>query len=308
MLVNREVILVETEGTYNTDPSPTGAANAILVEEPSWSHEGLRMVDRPAVRANIGKLQQIYAGTLKTISFNCELKGSGSAGTPPEIDPLLRACGFGVTNTPSTSDVYAPVSTGHESATIYYYQDGTLHKLTGARGNATFNVEVGNKGMVTFTMTGHDSAVTDASLVTPTYDSNVPPLVLGAAFSIDGFAGVISALTFDMSNTIAMPADMNAADGYGEIQLTQRDVNGSFDPEHELVATEDFIGNFKAGASMALATGTIGSTAGNRYSISMPAIYFKDVSPGEREGVRTLEIPFGAVESSGDDEVSITFN
>ena len=307
MLVNREVILAKIEATYNTDAAPNAAADAVLVEEPSWANEGLRMIERPAVRQNIGMLQQVYAGRLETVTFSCELKGSGTAGTAPEIDALLRMCGYGVTTVANTSNTYAPVSTGHESGTIHYYQDGTRHILTGCRGNVSFNLETGNKGMAEFTVTGHAAAVTDVALPTPTYDSTVPPPVLAAAFSVDGFSAVINALSFDTSNTIAMPPDISAADGFGEIQITQRDINGTFDPEHELVATEDFLGNFTSGKSMALATGTIGSVAGNRYAISMPAIYYRDVSPGDRDGVRTLELPFGAVESSGDDEVSIAF-
>ncbi len=308
MLVNREVILAKVETTYNTDSNPLPTTDAILVEEPSWANEGLRMVERPAVRQNIGMLQQVYAGALKTVTFSCELKGSGTAGTAPEIDPLLRMCGFGVTTATGSSNTYDPVSTGHESGTIYYYQDGTLHRLTGCRGNVSFSLETGNKGMAQFTITGHAAAVTDTALPTPTYDSTVPPPVLGAGFSIDSFSAVINAFSFDMSNTIAMPPDISASDGFGEIQITRRDVNGSFDPEHELVATEDFIGNFTSGKSMGLDTGTVGSTAGNRYQIIMPAVYYRDASPGDRDGVRTLDLPFGAAEANGDDEVRIIYS
>ena len=313
MLVNREVITAKIETTYNTDSTPAGT-DAVLVENPSWSMEGLRMVDRPSVRSNIGKLQQTYAGTLMQVSFDVEMKGAGavySASVLPEMDALLRACGFGqtlVVTASSESVTYAPVSTGHESVTIYYYQDGLRHILTGCRGNVSFNLETGNYGRASFTMTGHATAVSDTAMVTPTYDSAVPPAVIGAAFSIDSYAAVISGLSFDMSNTIATPPDFNAADGYSAVQLTQRDVNGSIDPEAVLVATEAFEANFKAGASMALATGDIGSTQYNKYSATMPAVYYRGISPGDRDGVRAYDMPIGCAESSGDDEVSILFD
>jgi len=301
------VILVKIEATYNVDPIPAAATDAVLVENLAWANEGLRMNDRPAVRAQLGTLQQVYGGQLMSITFDAEVKGSGTAGTPPEIDALLRASGFGVTNVVSTSDTYAPVSTGHESVTIYYYQDGTFLRISGCRGNVSLSGEAGAVGKASFTMTGHTSGVTDTGIVTPVYDSTVPPPVLGAGFTIDSYAATINALTFDMGNTMAMPGDVSATDGYGEVQITKRDVNGSIDPEHELVATEDFIGNFRGGASMALSSGTIGSVAGNRYAITMPAVSYRDASPGDREGIRILELPFGAAESSGDDEVSIAF-
>lgn len=314
MLTNREVILAKVESTYNTDPTPTAADDAVLVENPSWSDSGLRMVDRPAVTANIDTKQQIYAGSLKQVTFDVELKGAGSAYSAsnlPEIDALMRACGYSSTvdTTPSSETVtYEPVSTGHESCTIYYYQDGTRHILTGCRGNVSFSLETGNIGRASFTMTGHFSATTDTALPSPTYLSTVPPAIIGGAFTIDSYAATIAALSFDMGNTIATPPDFNAADGYSEVYITKRDVNGSFDPEAELVATEAFEANFRAGSSMALVTGDIGSTQYNQYHLSMPAVYYRSIAPGDRDGVRIFDMGFGAAISSGDDEVTIVFD
>jgi len=307
MLVNREVILFKIESSYNTDPTPSASTDAVLVMNPSWSNAGLRMNERSNVKASIGKDQSIYGGTLKQVTFDVELKGSGAAGTAPECGQLLRACGLDETIVASTSVTYAPVSTGHESGYMYYYQDGVLHKLGGCRGNVAVSLEVGAPGKLSFTITGHASAVTDASMVTPTYDSTVPVPAIGASFAVGGYAAVIAALNFDMSNTVATPPDMNASDGFSQVYITARDVNGSFDPEMVLVATNDFLGDLAAGSTMALATGTIGSTAGERWAISMPAIYARDIAPGDRDGVRTLAYTFGATESSGDDEVSIAF-
>jgi len=122
MLVNREVILAKIEGTYGVDSVPVEGTDAMLVENVSWSNEGLRMNERPAVRANIGMLQQVFGGKLFTVTFDVEMKGAGGAiDVPPEFGPLLRACGIGETITPATDVTYTPVSTGHESVTIYYF-------------------------------------------------------------------------------------------------------------------------------------------------------------------------------------------
>lgn len=306
MLVNREVILAKIESVYNTDPTPV-AGDAILVEDLSWQNEGLRMNERNTVRANIGKLKQIYGGRMMSVSFTCEIKGSGAAGTAPEVGVLLRACGFGETVVASTSVTYEPASTGHESITIYFYRDGKRFIVTGCRGNVSAAMETGAPGKLSFTFTGHVSAETDTAMITPTYDSTVPVALVNVPFAIGGYSAVINALNFDTTNTIAYPPDISATDGYGEVRITMRDVNGSFDPEDTLVATNDWIGDLTAGSTMALDTGVIGSTAGNRYRVQMPVVYYRDVSPGDRDGVRTLEVTFGATESSGDDEVSIAF-
>ena len=307
MLVNRELITVKIESTYGTDSTPTGSSDAVLVESLSPTFEGARMVERPSIKSAIGKTQQIYAGTLMALSFDVELKGSGAAGTAPEVGALLRACALGETISASTSVTYAPVSTGHESVTIYYYSDGMLQKMTGCRGTFSGTFETGSYGKLSFTMTGHVSAATDVTIATPTFDTTIPAPLIGGSFAAGGYAAVIASLSMDMGNEIATPPDMNAADGYSDIYITGRDVNGSYDPEQVLVATNDFIGDWKAGTSMAINTGVIGGTAGNKYAISLPYAYSRDIGIGDRDGLRAFEIGYGAAESSGDDEMSIIF-
>lgn len=307
MLVNREVILAKIESSYGTDAVPVAATDAMLVENISWSNEGLRMNERPAVRASLGMLQNVFGGSMRTVSFDVEMKGSGTAGTPPEFDPLLRACAFGVANVALTSDTYEPVTLAHESITIYYFQDGIRYNLLGCRGTVSFNLETGAIPKMSFTFTGHLVGPTDVALPSPTVSAIVPEAILSGSFAIGGFSSVINALTMDISNTVAFPPDLNASDGYGEVQITARDVQGSFDPEAELIATEDPWADLIANVSLALTIGPLGSTAGNIINIDLPVVYYRDQSPADRDGIRTYELPFGAAESAGDDEISIVF-
>ncbi len=307
-LKNREVILLKIESAYGVDAVPVEGTDALLLEAPSVANEGLRMNERPAIRQNIGMLQQVYGGRLGSVTFDVEIKGSGGAvDDVPEIGQALRGCGFGENINAAVSVTYLPVSTGHESVTIYYFQDGIRTILLGCRGNVSFNLEAGALGKASFTFTGHIATPTDVALASPVYQSNVPPALISVPFSIGAFSAIINALTFDMSNTIATPPDISASDGYAEIQLTQRDVNGSFDPELELVADDDPISDLEAGTVQALTTGVIGSGAGNEYQVDMPLVYYRDVSSGDRDGVTTYETPFGATEDTGDDEVLLTF-
>ena len=307
LLTRRKLILAEIEVTYGTDPTPVPADDSVLVEDLAWANEGLKMIERPAVRPSLGALQSIYGGRLVTVTFNVESKGSGVAGTPPEIGKLLRACSLDETIVASTSVTYSLVSTGLESITLYVYEDGKLIIVTGCRGNVSAVFEAGNKVMFAFTFTGHVSAQTDAALPTPSYDTVTPEPFIGGAFLIDGFAGVISSLNFDLTNQLAMPASVNGVDGFDEVTITARNVQGSIDPLDELVATVDYLANFTSGKLMALATGAIGGTAGNILNITMPAVYYRDVSPTDREGLNAFEIPFGAAEATTDDELSLAF-
>ena len=307
LLKRRQLLLAKIESTYNTDPTPAANTDAVMVEELTWANESLKMIERPAVRPSLAALQQVYGGRLVTISFGVEVKGSGTSDVPPEIGQLLRGCGLGETVDPGVSVTYEPVSTSHESLTCYVYEDGKLIKVTGVRGNCAFTLEAGNKVMANFTLTGHVTAQTDVTLPDPTFDNTEPVPYIGGAFTIDGFAGVISNLNFDMGVTLAMPASVNGVDGFGEVSIVSRDLNGSIDPLDELVATEDYIGNFTSGKSMALATGPIGGTGGNILNIDMPAVYYREAAPADRDGIAGLALSFGAAEGMTDDEVSIVF-
>lgn len=313
-LVTREVLLAKIENTYNIDSSPVGATDALLIENLSWSHEGARMHERPAVRASLGQLKQIYGGTLLSLSFDVELKGPGSAYSvynTPEIGVLLRGCGLSETIDVTASSekvTYAPVSSGLESLTLYLYQDGILREVTGARGNVSFSGEAGGQFKASFSFSGHTQAVTDVALPVPTVDSTVPPVFEGAAFTIDAYPAIINSFGFDLSNQLATPPSVSAVDGYGEIQIVGRGVNGSFSPELVSIADNDFIGHWQSGKTMALTTGSVGSVQYNQFKIDMPAIYYQEVSPGDRDGIRTLELNFGATELTTDDEVSIEFS
>jgi hypothetical protein len=308
MLKQLTVILAKVEATYNVDPVPTGAADAILVENPSWSLDSARRFERMPVKASLAPLKSLYGGSLMTVSFDVEVKGSGAAGTPPEIGVLLRGCGFGETIVASTSVEYEPVSTALKSITIYYYEDGIRRILTGCRGNVNFSAEVGGPGKLSFAFTGHYSAPTDVAVATPTFDTTVPSVWLGmASFLVDSYAAVITKLAFDMGNEVAKPGTIIAADGYGEIRITRRNVTGSMDPEQTLVATYNWINKWQTVATGALTCGTLGTVAGNRYLLTMPALTWSSLAPADKEGISTFEAAFEARESASDDEISFLF-
>lgn len=304
MLKNREVILVKQEVTYQTDPIPTAGSNAVLVEDPSWANESARMNERPAVRASFGKLQSIYGGSLRTVTFKVELKGSGVAGTAPEYAPLLRACGLGETIVPATSVTYAPASANIPSCTVYYYQDGILQKLTGCRGTVSFNFPAGGIPKMEFKMTGHFSLPTDVALPTPTLMSTKPFPFIGAGISVGGYGPCIESLALDLGTELALVPCANAADGFGEVTITGRNVGGSLNPEMVLVATKAWESLWSAGTTQAFTTGVIGA-AGNRYQLAMPAMYLREIGMGDREAIRIYELGYGAAEVVGDDEFSL---
>lgn len=309
--ISNEVILARTETTYGTDPTPSAATHAVLVRNPSWSQEGLRMNDRGAVRSSIGKLQRVYGGELRRITLECEVKGSGAAGTAPEIGPLLEACGLEETVVASTSVTYKPESTAHESVTIYFYEFGRkLHILTGCRGTVTFRAEAGGIVIAAFEFVGHWTQPTDASQPSPTYNSQVPRPVLGVTQTFNSVSSlIVASWEVSLNNVLAFNGSMSASDGYGPVTIAERDVSGSIVIESELDSVIDVDSLMVAGTRFAFSSGTIGSTAGNRVTFTTPSssTYVTETSLGESNSVRMRNIGFAVDDSTPDAELSIAF-
>ena len=307
MLKIREAIAVKIQTAHGTAATPSPTSEAVLCSNLSFSYVDSRMLDRNIVKNTKGKLAQVYGGSLGQVTFDVELKGSGTAGAGPEIAACLVACGMAETIVASTSATYTPATANQQYATIYFYQDGVLRSLEDAVGTFSLNLEAGSFGTASFTFTGHLGTPSDTAFPSTAYDASVPVPVIGGAFTIGGYSASITKLAIDRGNNIVKPASYSASDGYGQIRILDWDCTGSFDPSAELLATKDYVDQWASGTALALASGTIGSTAGNRYAITMPAVSYRSVAYGEREAIRTYEVGFGAAEVSGDDELSIAF-
>jgi hypothetical protein len=310
MLKNKALILAKVETVYGTDPTPTGAANAILCGNVDYDVLENKL-ERNNIKSSFGALKFVAIGEGQKLSFEVELKGSGAAGTAPEISPLLRACGFTLTTNAGVSNVYTPNSAGSsaESVTIYYYIDGIMHAATGCRGSVSLSdAKVNQFAKLKFDFTGIFAGPTATTLATPTFNATVPPIFKGASFAIDSYAAIIDGLSIDVKNDVAKRVSVNAATGILEWFIKERMVSGKIAPEMVLPATKDFWTMWSGGSTYAM-TATIGASAGNRCVITAPAVQLEKPKYGERESILTAEMGLVLTPTSaGNDEVIFTFN
>lgn len=308
-LIRNEVLLAKIESSYGVDPTPTAGSNAVFLRGAAdFGFDRLRLISRPGLKGTLGPYQSVYGGALKAVRFEVELKGSGAAGTAPEIGPLLRACGLGETIVASTSVTYAPVSSGFESVTLYFFEFGRVrHILLGCRGTLRIGWTAGEIPVCSFEMIGRIGTVTDQSQPAPTYNQTVPKGVLGMDAQIGGVSGlVVQSFELDCGNQIEVPANLNDAEGYGNVLLTDRDPTLTLGRQAELVATIDPWNDLKNSTARAFVSGSLGATAGNIIDLNAPQMHYRDISPGESENLRIENFTFGLHESSsGDDQFAI---
>jgi len=314
LLTRNQLLLAKVETPEGTDALPTAALNAIL-SEPVTVNPDIARITSNVVRASISVTK--YRIGRKKVGFNIkvELKGSGTAGTPPEISPLLQACGLKETivSTEGTEEVnYKPVSASadQKSCTIYYYYDGKLIKGLGCKGNCEIAITPGEIAILTFDLQGRHGGETDVAIPSgAVYQETVPAVVESGGLSIGSFAdGVISNLGLSTANEIIDRLDVNSPEGLKGTMIVSRDPSLSMSVEATTEAVKAWWGNFTGRVEEPVDI-QIGSTAGNIATIVVPKTCISEgvSSPKDSNGIVTYDLTCQALEDAGDDNYTITF-
>lgn len=305
LLARKRIITAKIETTYGTDSLPVGA-QAILVRNLTVTPQESDFASRDVIRPYLGNSEQLPAGIRAMAEFEVEMQGSGTAGTAPGYDCLLRACGFAVTTSPGVSNTYAPVSSVFESASIYFNVDGVLHKLIGSRGTVSISMNVKQIPVFKFMFTGLYSTVTDTAAVTPVYTAFLTPLpvtnINTTPFTLHAFSGVMSEMSIDMGNEIV---HRTLVGGSESVLLTDRKPSGSITIEATTIAAKDWFTIAKNATTGALAI-THGTVAGRRVQITAPNVQLTKPTYAEMDGIQMLQMGMNFIPgSSGNDELSI---
>lgn len=293
------------EGTMET----LAGADALLAGNLTYRID-TDMTPRPNVTGSLSQFSRVPGRRSATMEFEAELKGSGAAGTAPAIGRLLRACGFGETVVPSTSVTYAPASTAVPTITLGAFQDGaTVFRAWGARGNVRLVFRAGQHPVAQFRFLAADFSHVDGALLTTgvVYETTIPQAFLSATLTVQGYAAIVESVEIDTGNEVVPRIDANAPSGQRVFIVANRDPIMTFDPELVTVATADFYGQLRSGTIGALNIGPLGATAGNRVTVAAPRVQYTGITPGDRQGIRSLGIDCALTRNAGDDELTIAF-
>lgn len=313
------VILAKLEATYGTDPTPTGAADAMLVSNCTITPLQANNVNRDLVRGYFGGSDQLVGSANVQVQFDVELAGSGTPTTPTQWGRLLQACGMAQTVQTASVD-YTPVSTfgASSSATIYYALDGVLHKLLGARGDFEIAMGINDRPVMRFTFTGLYGGVTAAANPTPTLtafrtplvitDANTGDITLGAVVYAPT-TGILSGGTsytsrglpsLKLGNTVVFQPLL----GGESVQITQREVTGHFALDLTASDMATFMTDVRANTTLALGL-THGTVAGNIIVIHAPVVQRVNPTVEDQNGQAFQAFDLRVLPSAGNDELRI---
>lgn len=316
-LVRNTAILAKIETTYGTDSVPTGGVNAILISNQNVNPLVANNVDRAVVRPFLGGSEQLVGTRYKEVSFDVELVGASAVGTAPAWGSLLRACGFAETLTASTRVDYLPISAAWESVSIYYYDDGVLHKLLGARGAVVMSGQLGEIPKLQFRFVGidgGDTAVSNPAVTLTAFqvpevvvDANTGDLTFGATHSPTGAPALTAGTNFPSQGlTVDMGLAVNFTPLLGQetVDITDRQATGRI--VMDLTAAQE-VANMTtvksaAGSSLGLVHGT---AAGKRVLFFMPSVQLINPSKVEQNGKRMVGYDLRVNPSAGNDELRL---
>lgn len=304
-LERKKALAFKIETTPGTDSVPTPAADAALVRNFTWNPMQMTLEERDFVRAYLGNSENIPVAKWGEIEFDVELAGAGTAGNAPKWGLLLRGCGFDETLDPGVDAVYAPVSEGFETLSIYGHLDGLLHKSVYSMGNVRLTTDANKIPYFRFSFRGLYLPVTDAAAWTPVYTGWTKPIAVNKANTTGSLHGVqakIEALTLDMKNQVEYRNLINEE----SVNITDRKPDGSISFEMTTVATKDWLGTILATGTGALNV-VHGTAAGNIVEIGCPTVQLVEPRYQNSQGVMMLQSNLRLVPgTSGNDELVIT--
>lgn len=297
------LVLAIAEVTYGVDATPTGA-NAILTSNAALTPLNATLVSRNLDKATFGNDQQQHVGVSTQLTFNVELVGSGTLGTAPAWGPLLKACGVKETIVADTSVVYTPDTESTESLTLYFFLDGQLHKMLGARGTAQIQINSLQIPVIQFTFTG--LYVDPASMAAPAALTGweafqIPQPVTfdnTQQVSLHGLASVFKSLTLDINNTVTFFENP----GERKVEITDRKSQGSIELLAPALSAKNYFSTAKAN-TMGVLDVAHGTDDTKRVAIHAPLVQLLQPKYGDDQGRATLQANLSFVPTAaGDDE------
>lgn len=303
MTIYNKAFLAKLEVTKGTDSVPVAATNGVRVERGFVPAPTAEKLPYDPVKATMGGLKSMLGRKTISIPVPTLVRGSGAAGTAPEIGPLLQACGLVETVSAGVSVTYAPTSTpaSLKSISTYSYIDGILMKALGAVGTATLECSINAPIAANFTIqAGFDTAPTTTTAVVPTL-SAIQPIVMSSADVIsDGSTIKVGAFTLDLANEIGdhhttSQNEYTVSNRKPMITLTKDSVSTIADWNALIAGTEFSI------------SAAFGATAGNIMTITAAKAVMTADSIAERNERQTKSITFELIETNGDDQFAIVF-
>ena len=299
-----EGLAVEIESSYNTDPTIAEATDSIRTRNLDVVPLDGDFITRGLDRANLGAEGDILVAKRALMTCEVELSGSGTAGTAPRYDDLVRACGFAAVNGAS-DHVYNPISTSQESAWWEVNKDGQQVIGGGSRGSMSINMQTRQIPFIGFEMTAMYRQPTAVALPTYTIADHAVPEAFNNAntptATLDSVAIGLESCVLNIQNQTEHIDRIGAE----KIDIVQREIRGTITFEAPALGTKNWFAYAEARTQAALQI-IHGDTAGNIVTLDAPKVEMSNPRYTESQGTLMITADLILVPNAGNDELIIT--
>lgn len=299
-------ILLFAKSESEDDSLEIQATDAVLASDASLQPFVAESLERKYHRGTWGADPHIYVGQHSALDFTIELTGSGTLGSPPPFQHLLRACGLKSVNpTEGRPVVYKTESQPTSKLRLNFHQGGYKHELAQARGSFSLLYETNQFPKLKFKFLGLYSKPTETAFPEATFHDQQPLLCgegnLHAFKLFNETEEQPFSFELDLGNELSLRKDLKQ----NSIEIFQRHTIGKLVWAAKADKTY-FTKNKQAD------TGPLvlqhGNTSGKVIKIECPKIQLKDLNYGDQSGELTFESSFSALPEVGNDELQITFS
>lgn len=313
--IRNTVILVKLATIAGADAAPTGAENAVLISEMSITPLELEKIANPAMKGFFGASADLMGAASVKVEITVPLAGSGAVATPPAWGKLNMACAMaeGALTVPDRVE-YTPISTGLKDATIYYYDDGVLHKAIGSMGNMSLSAKKGGTPSLKYEFTGVAGAISEtpnavASLAAwkkpvAMIKENVVDMTFGGTYAAGAVNGgdiyPSTGLDVNFGNKVEFHSNLSL----NEADITDREVTGSTELQLSAAQEVAMLAKVRAGEEISVAL-KIGLITGNSILIYGPSVQLSNPKKVDVQGIRYVGFDLKFIPVAGNDEIRL---
>lgn len=290
----RKVIAYALETTYGVDAISAGTPKYLLGREFSITPMAGESKSLDYDDGTLGNSAEIVTELYVTVEFTVDLAAANAATTPAPWGDLMKACLRGVAV--GASDVtYGIDENSTDSLTLYYYQSGTLHKITGARGSLSMTAPAKEFGSIKFTFSGLHAPAETQALPAADFTAWQKPLKIGAAnssFTIDSNPIKLISLEYDQANQVPYQEYV----GHEEVLITDFQPTATMVIEAPALTELDVFALAQAGSEHALEF--TNGPVGNQVVWKSSQVQLGRPTYADQDGTQTYSIPLRVISNS----------
>ncbi|CAN5651571.1 hypothetical protein BH10PSE18_BH10PSE18_15260 [soil metagenome] len=312
--IRNTAVLAKIESAYGVDAVPTGSANAMLVSNLSVPQFDAQNFGRELIRPYFGGSEQLVGTANMKCGFDIELAGSGTAGTPPAWSALLRSCGFAEVVVAGQYVEYSPITDGQESASVYWYDAGVIHKMLGAKATVVLKMNLAERPVLTFSFTGLYGGLATAAVpgttLTPfktpkvVTDANSGDITLGCTYAAGAMTGGTAYPSRGIEVNVNNTVNHQPLLGEETVDITARDMSGSFQLDLTAAQEVTFMDGVVANALQSLGF-VHGTVPGNTVKLFAPAMQLISPTKQDFNGKRLIGYEGRLTPVAGNDELRL---